>query len=389
MTTKYQFSTQSIHCPNQDPHGALTPPIYSTVSFQMKNPGKLTSHYDYTRSGNPNFDQLSHTLAKLEKAKYCSVFSSGMAAITSILSSLKSGDLVITEKELYGPTYRIINQVFQKFGLKNIALDLSQQDSIKKIKRYQPALVWIETPTNPSLKILNIRQIATTAHQAKALLAVDNTFASSFCQQPLIHKADLSIFSTSKYISGHGASLAGAVCTNHSKWKEKLDFAQKAIGLNPSPHDAWLTSLGLKTLALRQEKHQKNALAFVKHLQQYLSLPHKILKRLLYPLDPNHPQHHQAQKQMNGGSGIVTAEFTLPLTTIKKLISSFKLFILAESFGTPESLVNHPATMTHSSLSKKERQKAGITDGLIRFSLGLEDSQDLIQDFETTLKKIL
>ena len=355
--------------------GAVIPPIYATSTFAQLEPG-VTKGYDYTRSGNPNFSNLEKTLATVESAKYATVFASGMAAITAVLSTMKYGDVILAEENIYGCTYRILDKVFQKFGISVDYLDFTDQNNYQNIPTRKPTAVWIESPTNPLLKILDIEEIASCCRQVGAPLIVDNTFASPWFQRPIELGADISLSSTTKYINGHSDCLGGVVATNSKEWHEKMVFAQKAVGLNPSPIDAWLISRGVKTMPTRMKQHHENALAFAKMLEG-----HANVNFVRFPYLPSHPQYNLAKKQMSGGSGIVTTEFRLSLEATKKLISHFELFTLGESLGGIESLVCHPASMTHASIPRDARKKIGLSDGLVRFSIGIENIDDLIEDF--------
>ncbi len=379
-----KFDTAAIHV-GQEPDketGAVIPPVYLTSTFAQLEPGQ-TRGYDYTRSGNPAFNRLGATLAHLEQAKYATVFGSGMAAVTAVISSLSSGDHVVAEENIYGCTYRIYDQVFKKFGITISYVDLSDPTNYVEIEKQKPVLVWIESPTNPMLKIIDIEAVAKAAHDAGTELLVDNTFASPYFQNPLTLGADVTLSSTTKYINGHSDCLGGVVCTNSEEWNEKMIFAQKAVGLNPSPFDSWLISRGLKTLGIRMEKHFENALKVSTYLEGL-----DCTATVRYPFLPSHPQHELAKKQMRGGSGIVTAIFDLPLEQVVKLISNLKLFSLAESLGGVESLICHPASMTHASIPKAEREVVGITDGLVRFSIGIENADDLIDDIQASLNNL-
>jgi cystathionine gamma-synthase len=379
-----KFDTAAIHI-GQEPDretGAVIPPVHLTSTFAQLEPGQ-TRGYDYTRSGNPGFDRLGATLAHLEQAQYATVFGSGMAAVTAVISTLKTGDLVVAEENIYGCTYRIYDKVFQKFGITISYADLSDPANHAEIEKQKPALVWIESPTNPLLKIIDIEAVANAAHAVGTALLVDNTFASPYFQNPIALGADLSLSSTTKYINGHSDCLGGVVCTNSAEWNEKMIFAQKAVGLNPSPFDCWLISRGVKTLGVRMEKHTENALKIAEYLEKL-----DCTTTVRHPFLPSHPQHELAKKQMRGGSGIVTAIFDLPFELVVKLVSNLKLFTLAESLGGIESLICHPASMTHVSIPTKEREAVGITDGLVRFSVGIEDAEDLIEDIRNSLNNL-
>ena len=379
-----KFDTAAIHIGQEPDHetGAVIPPVYMTSTFAQLEPGQ-TRGYDYTRSGNPAFDRLGATLAHLEQAKYATVFGSGMAAVNAVITTLSSGDHVLAEENIYGCTYRIYDQVFKKFGITISYVDLSDPANYSEISKQKPALVWIESPTNPLLKIIDIAAVANAAHEAGTELLVDNTFASPYFQNPIALGADICLSSTTKYINGHSDCLGGVVCTNSNDWNEKMIFAQKAVGLNPSPFDCWLISRGLKTLSVRMKQHAKNAYQLTEFLQSL-----EETETVRYPFHPSHPQHELAKKQMRGGSGIVTAVFNLPIEQVIKLISNLKLFSLAESLGGIESLICHPASMTHASIPKPEREAVGITDGLVRFSVGIEDADDLIEDLQTSLNNL-
>ncbi len=379
-----KFETDAIHA-GQTPEantGSVIPPIYATSTFAQTAPGE-TRGYDYTRSGNPNFTNLETALAALEGTRYATAFGSGMAAISAIVSSLAAGDLVLAEENVYGCTYRLFDKVFGKFGVRVAYVDFSDPATYAEIEKQSPKLVWIESPTNPLLKVLDIAAIAKVCKISGAQLVVDNTFASPYNQRPVELGADLSVSSTTKYVNGHSDCLGGVVCTDDDDWYQRMVFQQKAVGLNPSPFDAWLISRGLKTLPLRMERHQSNALALAKFLE---ARPETSVVR--YPFLDSHPQVQVARRQMRGGSGIVTAVFDLDLDQTKGLVSGFKLFALAESLGGVESLACHPASMTHASIPRKEREKVGITDGLIRFSVGIEHVDDLIADVEHALKRV-
>jgi cystathionine gamma-synthase len=372
------FATRAIHegLSFKENTGAIIPPVYLTSTFASGNKGG----FDYTRSGNPNFRNLEQTIASLENAAHATVYGSGVAAITAVISTLMTGDLVIAEEVIYGCTYRLFEQVFLKFGLQIEYLDFTRPESLQQVLEKKPALVWIESPTNPLLKIIDIKEVSKYTARAGSTLLVDNTFASSFFQRPLDLGADLSLSSTTKYINGHSDCLGGVVCTNHIGWREKLIFAQKALGLNPAPFDTWLITRGVKTLSLRMERHADNAMEIARHLQE---LPE--VEKVFYPMLPDHQGYDVARRQMQGGSGIVAARFKLDDTGVVAFLSRLQRFTLAESLGGIESLVCHPATMTHASVPKEQREKLGITNSLVRFSVGVEHVDDLINDIDQAL----
>jgi len=377
-----RFETQAIHV-GQEPDretGAVMPPIYATSTFAQTRPGE-NQGYDYTRSGNPNFTRLGATLAALESGRYATVFGSGMAAITAVISTLRSGDRVLAEENIYGCTYRIFDQVFEKFGVGIDYVDFADPASLEEIPRRAPALVWLESPTNPMLKGLDIAAISQKARNSGDIpVLVDNTFASPYFQRPLELGATLSLSSTTKYINGHSDCLGGAVVTNDEAWNEKMVFAQKAVGLNPSPFDCWLIQRGVKTLALRMRRHHENALAIGRHLEAK-----PCTRWVRHPFLESHPQHDVATRQMDGGSGIVTLELDANLEQTIQFVAALEIFALAESLGGIESLADHPASMTHASIPRAEREKVGIFDGLVRLSVGIEGQEDLIADLDQAL----
>ena len=367
------FTTRAIHV-GQDYNsetGSVIPPIYATSTFATGNPGK----FDYTRSGNPNFRNLQATLASLENAKHCTVYSSGVASITAIVANLSTGDTILSEENIYGATYRLFEKVLRRWGIKIKYANLANPQNYALIEQIKPAMIWLESPTNPMLKILDIAAISKAGHAVGSTVVVDNTFASSFLQRPLDLGADLSQISTTKYTNGHSDCLGGAVCANTDEWQEKLLFSQKALGLNPSPFDAWLVSRGAKTEALRMERHSSNALEIATRLEQT-----KGVKLVRYPFLKSHPQYELAKKQMSAGSGMLIADLGLGYDQTLAFLKKLKLFTQAESLGGIESLVAHPASMTHASIPKDAREAVGITDGLIRLSVGIEDVEDLWED---------
>ncbi|MCE5317731.1 MAG: PLP-dependent aspartate aminotransferase family protein [Parachlamydia sp.] len=375
-----KFATKAIHAGSEpDPlTGAVMPPIYMTSTYVQEAPG-INKGYDYTRANNPNFVRLEQQLAALEGAEHATVFSSGIGALSAMVTTLAQGDRVVALDGVYGGTWRLFNNVFNHFG---VTFESHSSDDLENALKSNPKWLLFETPTNPLLEVFDIAHFVEMAHAHGALVIVDNTFASPYCQNPLSLGADVVWHSCTKYLGGHSDVIGGVVMTNLPELKEKLDFARKAIGVNPSPFDCWLITRGVKTLAVRMEQHQRNALAVAEFLEK-----HPKVKRVYYPGLPSHPQHAIAVKQMHGFSGMLSAEFHLSLEETKKLISSFKLFALAESLGGVESLVSHPAIMTHASIPAQERTRMGITDGLVRFSVGIEDASDLIEDLQLAISK--
>ncbi len=379
-----KFATQAIHAGwHPDPQtGSVMPPIYLSTTFALDTPGQC-HEFEYTRANNPNFVILEHTLAPLEGADYATVFSSGIGALMAMISTLSQGDKVVALNGIYGGTYRLFTHVMQKFGIEFINIYSTGPKEIEQALQLNPKWLMFETPTNPLLNVFDIEEITTMARSYGVKSIVDNTFASPYCQNPLKWGADIVWHSTTKYIGGHSDVIGGVVLTQDKDFKQKLDFARKTLGNNPSPFDCWLLTRGVKTLALRMEQHQKNALSVAEFLQQ-----HPKVKRVNYPGLPSHPQYNLAKKQMQGYSGMLSAEFHLSLEETLKLLTTFQLFTLAESLGGVESLVSHPVTMTHAVIPPEKRQSLGLHEGLIRFSIGIEDSEDLIEDIGQALSKI-
>lgn len=361
------FSTRAVHA-GQAPErqtGAVIPPIYQTSTFAQTSPGRHKG-FDYTRSDNPNYRRLEACLASLEEARFATVFSSGLGASLAVLNLLQAGDHVVAGDDLYGGTYRLFTKWGERFGLRFSFVDATKARNFQRAARKETKLFWIESPTNPLLKTSDIRTVSKIARGKKILTAVDNTFATPYFQKPLQLGADIALHSTTKYIGGHSDVVGGVAATNSKRLKEAFDFARKALGVNPSPFDCWLTQRGVKTMALRMERHQKNARAVVRFLKK-----HPLTQEIYYP----------------GFGGMVSAEFKLDLARTKKLISSFRWFTLAESLGGVESLVNHPALMTHASIPPEMRKERGLSDSLVRFSVGIEEEEDLLDDLRGALAR--
>lgn len=377
-----KFETRAIHVGQEpDPEtGAVIPPVYLTSTFAQERPGE-TRGYDYTRSGNPAFTRLGETLASLEGGEFAAVFGSGMAAITAVITTLRSGDLVLAEENVYGCTFRIFAQVFEKFGVRVEYVDFADSANWDRIEKADPALIWLESPTNPMLKVLDLTAICERAQRVKIPVLVDNTFASPFFQRPLELGATLSLSSTTKYVNGHSDCLGGVVVTNDEAWHDKMLFAQKAVGLNPSPFDSWLIARGVKTLAIRMRQHHESALEIARCFEGCAST-----RWVRHPFLDSHPHAEIVRRQMSGGSGIVTLELDADLQRTLDFVSGLKLFALAESLGGIESLIDHPASMTHASIPRSEREKVGIFDGLVRLSVGIEAVEDLIADLDQGLR---
>jgi len=376
-----QFATRAIHV-GQEPEsatGAITVPIFQTSTFAQSAPG-IHKGYDYSRTDNPTRTALQSALASLEAADHCLAFSSGMGAATTAMLLFKRGDHVVSSRDLYGGTHRLFRSVLENFGLTFSFVETSNVREIERAMNRRTRLVWIESPTNPLLRITDIRAAAKTAHHHGALCLVDNTFASPFFQRPLGLGADLVLHSTTKYLAGHADVVGGAICLNEASLYKRLKFLQNAAGATPSPFDCFLTLRGMKTLALRMREHAENALEIARFLQE-----HSRVRRVYYPGLPNHPGHDIAASQMDGFSGIVSFEVKGGLPEARRVLTRLHLFKIAESLGGVESLVELPAIMTHASIPKEERKKAGLGDGLIRLSVGIEHIQDLLEDLKRAL----
>lgn len=376
------YATRAIHAgkhPNEIT-GALVEPIAQCSVYAQEFPGEFK--YDYGRSMNPNYYALEECLAALEYGEYATVVSSGVAAMSAVMSSLKAGDKIVMPTDVYGGTYRLFKQIFEKFGLSYTQVDLSDLSRVEDALRERPRMLYMESPTNPLLAVYDLQALSALARKYGAMSVIDNTFASPYFQNPLKLGVDVVIHSCSKYIGGHSDIVGGVVVCNDKEFHAQMDFNRKSIGLHPGPLTMFLMRRGIKTLPLRMERHQENAFAVARYLEK-----HPKVEKVLYPGLPSHPQHQIAKKQMSGFSGMITVFFALTNEQAKRLISSFKVITLAESLGAVESLVEHPASMTHQKIPKEIREKHGLTDGLIRFSIGIEDSKDLIQDLEQALEK--
>ena len=371
-------ATRAIHHGESfaDDTGTVMPPIYATSTFAHGNPGG----FDYTRSGNPNFRILEGVLASVERCDHATVFGSGVSAITAIASTLQQGDLVLCEENLYGCTVRLFEQVFAKFGVRTEWVDFTDPSALTAIAELQPAMIWLESPTNPLLKVIDLNAICSAARSVEVPVVVDNTFATALVQRPLQLGATLSLTSTTKYINGHSDALGGAVCTDAPEWHERMVFAQKALGLMPSPFDCWLITRGIKTLPLRLRQQIENAAALADHLAD-----HPQVEWTRYPHRSDHPQQAVALRQMHGGGAIVTIGLNTSREKAYAVCKALRWFTMAESLGGVESLICHPATMTHAAVSPEVKSKLGITDGLIRLSVGCEDVTDLISDLDQAL----
>lgn len=385
-----KFETKAIHI-GEEPNlkeggtGDVVVPIHLSTTFARKEVDKPTCGYEYSRTGNPTRDALEKRLASLEHAKFALAFASGMAAETIIcLTLLKSGDHVIAFDDLYGGTKRLFNKVFsQNFKIEFSYVDAVDIENVKNVIKSNTKLIWLESPTNPLMKLCDIKAISEIAREQNILVVVDNTFMSPYFQKPLLLGADIIVHSTTKYLNGHSDSIGGAIMLSDKEIYNKLKFNQNTIGSILSPFDSFLVLRGIKTLAIRMKEHEKNAIK----IAEYLESSSKV-KKVIYPGLKNHPQYELAKKQMSGFGGMLSFEIIGTLKEAKTFLENLKIFSLAESLGGVESLVEHPASMTHISISKEEREKVGITDSLIRVSVGIENVTDLIEDIDNSFKGI-
>ncbi len=376
--TRYALETLCIHAgQSPDPiHGAVMTPIVLASTFAQKSPGKYDD-YVYSRAGNPTRSALEGCLAALEGGTHGITFGSGCAATTAILLALKSGDHVLCGDDVYGGTFRIFDKVMKQWGLEASFMDMSDPAKVKAAMRPNTRLVWLETPSNPMLKIFDIAAIADIAKKAGAQLAVDNTFATPMLQRPLELGATMVVHSTTKYLNGHSDVVGGAVLTSDDELAEKMHFLQKSVGGVPSPFDCYMVLRGLKTLGVRMKQHVASAGTVVERLTK-----HKQVERVFYPGLTTHKGHDIAARQMKGPGGMISFELAGGLPAATAFLESLKVFVCAESLGGVESLAEHPAIMTHASLPADIRRGLGIGDGLIRLSVGLEDVGDLMDDLE-------
>ena len=377
-----KFATKAIHA-GQEPDpttGAIMTPIYQTSTYWQKSPGD-NKGYEYSRGTNPTRKALEDCLAALENGKYGLAFSSGMGATDAVMKLLLPGDEVITGNDLYGGSYRIFTKIFANYGIKFHFLDLSKPENILPYINTNTKQIWIETPTNPTMQIVDIAGIAAISKTHNLLLTVDNTFASPYLQNPLDLGADLVMHSVTKYIAGHSDVVMGALVTNNEELYKKLWFIYNACGATPGPQDCFLVLRGIKTLHLRMKAHCENGSIIAKFLKN-----HPKIDKIYWPGFEDHPNHNVAKQQMGDFGGMISVTLKdADLQETFRISSSFKVFTLAESLGGVESLINHPATMTHGSIPKAEREKVGVTDNLLRFSVGVEDIDDLLEDLEQAL----
>ena len=362
--------------------GAILPPLYQTATYVLEEVGK-DKGFDYTRSSNPTRQVMEEILAVLDGGKFGIAFASGMSAVDSCMRLLKAGDHVICSDDVYGGVSRHFNQILVNYDLHFTYVDSSNSANIENAIQSNTKLIWIETPTNPLLKITDLEAVGNIAKKHNILFGVDSTFATPVFLRPLEFGADLVMHSTTKYLSGHNQLIGGVVITNREDLFDQLKFVQKSIGAVPGPFDCWLTILGIKTLDLRMKKHDSNA----QTVAEYLEAHPKVLS-VTYPGLPSHPAHETAKKQMSGFSGMISFELTGGIPAGKIVMNSVKLAKLAESLGAVETMITHPATMTHAEVPKEEREARGLTDGLVRLSVGIENPDDIIADLEQALNRV-
>lgn len=381
--TQPGFATIAIHVGQEadSATGAVSVPIYATSTYLQEEIGKHKG-YEYARVSNPTRDRLETNLAALEGGTASKVFASGMAAINAIISTLKSGDHVIAGHNLYGGTPRLFNQVFTNFGLTFTYVDTSDVKNVEQALQKNTRIVYLETPTNPLMELCDIRAISDLAHQRGIEVVVDNTFMSPYFQRPIALGADMVVHSTTKFLNGHSDGLGGVVICTKAEQSEKLAFLQKAAGAILSPFECWLILRGVKTLAVRMLQHDLSGRQVAEFLSQ-----HKKVQKVFYPGLPDHPQHELAKRQMSGFGSMIAFE-TGSLDNANKMLRKVRICSLAESLGGVETLISHPATMTHAAYGEEGRRKIGITDGLARISVGIEDVEDILADLDQGLAAI-
>ena len=377
-----KFNTKTIHGGQEHDaaYGSVMPPIYQTTTYAQTSPGNHKG-YEYSRTHNPTRHALEQSLVSLENGNYGLAFGSGLAAIDAVLKLLKPGDGVISTNDLYGGTYRLFTKIYEDFGIKFHFIGMSNANNIEDFITEKTRLIWVETPTNPMMNIIDIKAVSTISKKYNLLLAVDNTFATPYLQQPLELGADIVMHSATKYLGGHSDVVMGALVVRDKELADKLYFIQNASGAICGPQDAFLVLRGIKTLHVRMQRHCENGRAVAEFLMSHLKI-----EDVYWPGFENHPNHEIAKSQMSDFGGMVS--FTTKGNNYEeaiKIVENLKIFTLAESLGGVESLAGHPASMTHASIPKEERQKTGIVDSLIRLSVGIEDKEDLIADLKQAI----
>ena len=377
-----KFDTKVVHAGiTPDPTtGSIVPPIYETATYVLDEVGK-DKGFDYTRSANPTRQVLEANLAAIDGGDYGVCNSSGMAAVDSCLKLLSAGDHVVCSDDVYGGTSRLFNKVLARYGLDCTYVDTSQPETVRQAIRPETKMLWVETPTNPLLKVTDLEAMAAIAKDSGLYLGVDSTFATPVFLRPLEFGADIVMHSTTKYLSGHNQIIGGVVITNRNDINDQLKFIQKTVGAVPSPFDCWLALLGVKTLHLRMQRHAASAQLVAEYLES-----HPKVARVIYPGLPSHPQYTVAKAQMSGFSGMIAFELKGGTSAGRTMMNSVKLCGLAESLGAVETMITHPATMTHAEVPAEDRHARGLSDGLVRLSVGIEDVGDILADLEQALE---
>ena len=382
MKDKMYFNSKTIHG-GQEPdkaYGAVMPPIYQTSTYSQTIPGGHKG-FEYSRTHNPTRQALERSLASIETGEFAFAFGSGLAAMDAVLKLLKPGDEVVSTDDLYGGSYRLFTKIFEDFGIRFHFVNMSNVDNVKSALNKNTRMVWVETPTNPMMNVIDIKAVSVLCKSNDVLLAVDNTFASPYIQQPLNLGADIVMHSATKYLAGHSDVILGSLVTNDKSLAERLGFIQNASGAVPGPMDSFLTLRGIKTLHVRMQRHCENAAEIAHYLKT-----HPKIEKVYWPGFEDHPNHHIAKAQMSDFGGMLSfitkgANYESAIQIVEKL----KLFTLAESLGGVESLAGHPASMTHASIPKEIREQSGVVDALIRLSVGIEDVRDLIADLDQAI----
>ena len=385
MTKKLRFNSSTIHGGQEEEkgYGAVMPPIYQTSTYAQKSPGKHRG-YEYSRTHNPTRSALERSISALENGKYGLAFASGLAAMDAIIKMFDPNDEIISVNDLYGGSFRLFTQIFKKYGIKIHFVNMQDSASVEALITKKTKLIWIETPTNPMMNVVDIKTISAIGNAHKIVVAVDNTFASPYLQQPLELGASIVMHSATKYLAGHSDTVLGLLAVNDAALFEKLAFIQNSSGAVPGPMDCFLTLRGIKTLHIRMQRHSENASVIAKFLKD-----NPKIEKVYWPGFSDHPNHDIAKIQMKSFGGMISF---VPKGGDKaeafKIIENLKIFTLAESLGGVESLAGHPASMTHASIPKEIREKSGVVEGLIRLSVGIEDEQDLIEDLDQAINLI-
>ncbi len=378
-----KIETIAIHagCEPEGRTGAVNPPIFQTSTYAQTGPGEHTG-FEYSRTRNPTRDALEANLAALEGGKYGRCFGSGSAAADAILHTLDAGDHIVSADDVYGGTFRLFDKVYKRHGFEFSFVPAADVDAYAAAIQPNTKLIWLETPTNPLLSVVDIARVCEAAKKKGVAVVVDNTFATPYLQRPLEMGADIVVHSVTKYLGGHSDVVGGAVITSNDEWHDRVAFVQNAVGAVPAPMDCFLTLRGTKTLAVRMDRHCDNAMALAEHLSG-----HSKIEKVLYPGLSSHPQHDVAQRQMKKAGGMISFEIKGGLEASRRLLTGMKVFTLAESLGGVESLIEHPAIMTHASIPREIREARGLNDGLVRISVGIEHLDDLRGDLDEALDR--